>query len=346
MNYRRRFVAFLFWALSGSVLAQGVTAATPAPSPEELRQRLDAWLQSEASAGRFSGVVALARNGKTVYIQAHGRADREAGRDNLGDTAFNLGSINKQFTWIAIQQLAAQGKLDLDAPLAQAWPDYPDRDFAAKATVRQLLQHRSGIGSNIFALPASGKRGDLRHNRDYLPLVFGQPAAFAPGAQQRYSNAGYVVLGELVARLSGMDYYDYVQKKVFEPAGMVRTGSWTSDALPENTAIGYTRGGPDAPADAPWRRNDETLPGRGSAAGGGYSTAEDLLRFVQALRERKIANGPPPGIGIAGGAPGLNAAVDGDLPGGYDLVVLANLDPPAAERVAREVRGWLGVADD
>ena len=83
-----------------------------------------------------------------------------------------------------------------------------------------------------------------------------------------------------------------------------------------------------------------------SAAGGGYSTAQDLLRFVQALRERKVAGGPPPGIGIAGGAPGLNAAVEGDLPGGYDLVVLANLDPPAAERVAREVRGWLGVADD
>ncbi|HET7461965.1 MAG TPA: hypothetical protein VFJ82_11985 [Longimicrobium sp.] len=70
------------------------------------------------------------------------------------------------------------------------------------------------------------------------------------------------------------------------------------------------------------------------------------MRFVQALRERKIPNGPPPGIGIAGGSGGINGVVEGDLPGGYDLIVLANLDPPAAERIARTVRGWLGVADD
>ena len=86
-------------------------------------------------------------------------------------------------------------------------------------------------------------------------------------------------------------------------------------------------------------------PGRGSSAGGGYSTAADLLRFLQALRENRIAAGGPSGLGIAGGAPGINAVLEGDLPGGYDLVVLANLDPPAAERVARMVRGWLGARD-
>jgi hypothetical protein len=88
--------------------------------------------------------------------------------------------------------------------------------------------------------------------------------------------------------------------------------------------------------------NRDLLPGKGSSAGGGYSTAHDLLRLINALRENKIPAGPPSGVGLAGGAPGLNAAVEGDLPGGYDVIVLANLDPPAAERVSRFIRTALG----
>jgi hypothetical protein len=126
---------------------------------------------------------------------------------------------------------------------------------------------------------------------------------------------------------------------------MTRTASWTVDSLPANTAIGYTRGAQDAPPSTPLGRNSGLLPGRGSSAGGGYSTAHDLLRLLNALRAGKIPSGPPAGVGIAGGAPGLNAAVEGDLPGGYDVIVLTNLDPPAAEKVARIVRGWLGARD-
>ena len=127
---------------------------------------------------------------------------------------------------------------------------------------------------------------------------------------------------------------------------MTRTGSFAVDSLPLNTAIGYTRGDQDAPQSAPLRANSSDLPGRGSSAGGGYSTAQDLLRFVHALRENRIPNGVPAGLGIAGGSGGINAIVEGSLPGGYDLVVLANLDPPAAERVAQMPKGWLGVHDD
>jgi CubicO group peptidase (beta-lactamase class C family) len=123
---------------------------------------------------------------------------------------------------------------------------------------------------------------------------------------------------------------------------MTHTVAYPVDSLPPNTAIGYTRGEEDAPPDAPLRRNSDLLPGRGSAAGGGYSTAGDLARFLQALREGKIPGGPPAGIGAAGGTVGVNAVIEGGLPGGYDLIVLANLDPPVAERVAELVRGWLG----
>jgi CubicO group peptidase (beta-lactamase class C family) len=318
-----------------------VLAAAQTPDAD-LATRLGKTLDSLAALDQFSGVVVLARNGAPAFERAYGMADREAGTPNTPETAFNLGSINKSFTAVAIRQLAAAGKLNVDSTLARAWPDYPNRDVARRVTIRQLLEHRSGIGGNIFAAPAGGKRGDIRRLADYLPLFVDEPLQFEPGSRSQYSNAGYLVLGLLVERLSGESYYDYVRRHIYEPAGMTRTAHWAVDSLPANTAIGYTRGADNAHVSAPAGRNTAALPGRGSSAGGGYSTAHDLLRLLAALRAERIPNGGPAGMGIAGGAPGLNAVVEGDLPGGYDLIVLANLDPPAAERVARIVRGWLG----
>lgn len=338
----------LSFVLAAACLAAPVVvrAQQPSPVPEsELVRRMGASLDSLAAAGELSGVVVLARGGQPVFQHAYGMADRAARRANTVETAFNLGSINKVFTQVAIRQLADAGKLSLDSTLATYWPDYPNAEVARRVTIRQLLQHRSGIGGNIFAAPAGGSRHDVRHNRDYLQLFVNEPLRFEPGSRQQYSNAGYVVLGMLVERLSGEDYYDYVRRHVYEPAGMTRTAAWAADSLPPNTALGYTtrtEGGQPGPV----RANTELLPGRGSSAGGGYSTAADLVRFLQALREGKVPGGPPPGIGAAGGAPGINALMEGDLPGGYDLVVMANLDPPAAERVGRMVRGWLGATDN
>jgi CubicO group peptidase (beta-lactamase class C family) len=337
--------------LGGSIATQeppaGPEPIRPSPiSQAELVRRLTTSLDSLTKAGQFSGVAVLAKNGVPVFQRAYGMADRERHVANNLETAFNLGSINKVFTQIAILQLRAAGKLDLDSTLATYWPDYPNKAVASRITIRQLLRHTSGIGGNIFDPPAGGKRNDIRTLNDYLPLFVNQPLAFEPGTKNAYSNAGYVVLGLLVERLSGEDYYAYVRKHIFEPATMTHTGSFAVDSLPANTAIGYTRGDEDAPMTAPLRRNSRDLPGRGSSAGGGYSTTEDLVKFVQALREHRIPNGPPPGLGIAGGSGGMNAVVEGDLPGGYDLIVLANLDPPAAERVSQMTRAWLGVRDD
>jgi D-alanyl-D-alanine carboxypeptidase len=318
----------------------------PAISEAELASRLTAAVDSLVGLDQFSGVVVLAKGSTPVLQLVRGMADRAAGRGNGVETAFNLGSINKAFTAIAIRQLAAQGKLDLDSTLRRYWPDYPNQEVARRVTIRQLLQHRSGIGGNIFGVPAGGSRHSILRLRDFLPLFVNEPLQFEPGSRQQYSNAGYVVLGLLAERLSGEDYYDYVRGHIYEPAAMRHTAHYAADSLPPDAAIGYTRADANGePSTGPLSPNIALLPGRGSSAGGGYSTAGDLLRFLAALREGRIASGPPAGLGIAGGAPGLNAVVEGDLPGGYDLVVLANLDPPAAERVARLVRGWLGASD-
>jgi CubicO group peptidase (beta-lactamase class C family) len=339
-----------FRAAAALLLAGPAAAQAPPPAPiaeDSLVRRLAATLDSLAARDRFAGVVVLARSdGSRAFAHAYGYADREAKRPNDLATAFNLGSINKIFTMTAIRQLAAAAKLSLDSTLATYWPDYPNADVARRVTIRQLLEHRSGIGGDIFRPPASGRRIDLRRNADFVPLFAREPLLFAPGADQRYSNAGYVVLGGVIARVSGEDYYDYVRRHVYQPAGMSRTAHFALDSLPPNTAIGYTRGEDDTPDSATVHRNTDLLPGRGSAAGGGYSTADDLLRFVHAAREGRIQEAPSGAFGIAGGAPGVNGVVETRLPGGYDLVALANLDPPAAIRVAQAVRGWLGVSPE
>lgn len=335
--FRRPLLGVAFLVLPVALRPQN-TPAAPIPEPE-LRRRLGATMDSLVKLNEFSGVVLLAANGAPAFERAYGMADREAKRANTVETAFNIGSINKLFTQIAIRQLAAAGKLDVDSTLAKYWPDYPNADVAKRVTIRQILQHRSGIGGNIFQSPPGRTRHDLRHNRDFLQLFVNRPLDFEPGSRQQYSNAGYVVLGLLIERVSGEDYYSYVHRAIYAPAGMTRTGHWPADSLPPNTAIGYTS------EEGPLERNTGHLPGRGSAAGGGYSTAHDLMRLVQALRARRIPAAPPAGLGVAGGAGGLNAVVEGELPGGYDLIVLANLDPPAAERVARLIRGWLGASD-
>jgi D-alanyl-D-alanine carboxypeptidase len=325
-------------------LAVSLHAQSAPLSREQVVAALGRHLDSLARADRFAGVVLLADGDSVIFERAYGLANRERRRPADVNTRYNLGSINKAFTSTAIRQLAAQGRLALDDRLIQHLPDYPNRAVAEAVTLRQLMEHSAGIGGNVFGEPAGGTRLQLRTNNDFIPLFANEPPVFAPGSSRRYCNACYVLLGAVVERVSGMDYHQYVRRNIYAPAGMTATDSYARDSLPPNTAIGYTRG-EDRPATAPLAPNTPMLPGRGSAAGGGYSTARDLLRFVVASRTGQVPQGPR-GFGIAGGAPGTNAIVDADMRGRYTLVVLANMDPPVAEDLARVVRGWLGARDD
>ncbi len=324
-------------------LAQAVAQQPPQVPRSPLVIAVEALADSLARADHFSGVVLLAQDGAPIFRRAWGMADRDAGRPNDLETRFNLGSIIKVFTATAIRQLAAQGKLDPDGKLITYLPDYPNRAVAEWVTIRQLLQHRAGLGGDIFGDPSGGTRDQLRRNGDFVQLLAGQPLVFEPGTQRRYSNAGYVVLGQVIARVSGVDYYEYLRRNVFRPAGMTATDWYAKDSLPPNTALGYSRGGPGAEVEEPLHRNTEQLPGRGSAAGGGYSTAGDLLKFANAMAAGAIPGAPQGGLGAAGGTGGVNALLETGLPGGYTLVVLANMDPPVAERIGERVRTLLGV---
>ena len=348
----------------------GAVHAEKKGSDAEVAAAAHAVLQSKAMAGEFSGVVLIAHDGKPFFHEAVGLAERDFAVPNRPDTKFNLGSINKAFTQVAIAQLAEQGKLSFSDTIRKHIPDYPNA-AADKITIQQLVTMTSGLG-DIFGEKYDAMPKDrLRSLADFLPLFVNEPLLFEPGTGRRYSNAGYIVLGLIVEKVSGERYYDYVRRHVFAPVGMTDTDAWAQDAIVPNRAVGYTRqesrGGA---ADKTERANIYALPGRSSSAGGGYSTALDLLRFDQALRGDKLlsaaygdwffsgkASPPAPGakpaasrpaersggFGIAGGTAGVNAVLETDLDTGYTIVVLSNLDPPSAESVGRTMRELLGL---
>lgn len=341
--------------------ADAAAAMGPKLSAPQAIAQATARIDALAAEDAFSGVVLIARDGEVQLERAAGKADRERGVDNGPATRFNIGSISKAFTQVLVAQLAAEGKLALEDKLIRHLPDYPDRAIAEKVTLQQLLAHRSGLGdifNERFTPEAAAK---LRTLADYLPLFAGKPLEFEPGTAQRYSNAGYVVLGLVVERLTGRRFADVARERIFAPAGMEASGWLARDALLADTAIGYTRDGwqeerahpgppqaggrPKAPLP-PRHANSSALPAIGSSAGGSYSTAGDLLAFARALATKRLA-GPERlaqqgGLGIAGGTAGANAVLEADFtPGGWTVIVLENQDPPSAESLAREIRALL-----
>ena len=295
----------------------------------------------------FSGAVLVARDDQVLLEKAWGLADREARTPNTADTRFRIGSMNKMFTAVATLQLVEAGKLALDDPIGKHLPGYPNDDVASKVTVRHLLTHTGGTG-DIFGVEFELNRLKLREHRDYVKLYGSRGLTQDPGTRFEYSNYGFVLLGALIEAVSGKSYYDYVRDNVFRPAGMTSTDSLPETANVPRRSTGYTR-----LADGSWGSNS-TLPWRGTAAGGGYSTVGDLLRFAEALESGKLVSretladatsahesqygygfgvqgeGALRSYGHGGGAPGMNGELRVFPESGYVVVSLSNLDPPAA----------------
>ncbi len=317
-----------------------INVPEPKADEKEFVAAVSAFLDGQAKADEFSGVVLVANDGRVIFHEAYGMADRDKQVPNREDTKFNLGSINKNFTRAAIMQLSRQGKLALDDPIKKFLPDYPNAQAAEKVTVRQLLNMTSGIGDFFGDRYDAAPKEKIRALRDYLPFFADLPLEFEPGTSNKYSNGGYIVLGLIIEKVSGVDYYSYVRENIFKPCGMADTDSFPRDANTPNLARGYTREG--QAAGSARVLNFGTLPGRGSSAGGGYSTAADMLKYILALRDNKIyLPDAGNGLNIAGGAPGINSVLDWDPRSGYAVIVLTNFDPPTAGQAGRKIVSWL-----
>jgi D-alanyl-D-alanine carboxypeptidase len=303
-------------------------------TPDELGRALDAYLARLAADDEFSGVALVARNDVPLFEKAYGFADRARKIPNTVQTRFNIGSINKTFTQLAIGQLIAEGKLALGDTLGKYFPEYPQPASRA-ATVEQLLSHRAGLADFFGPEFSAAAKDRFRSNADYFRLVGSLPPLFAPGTRNQYCNGCYIALGAIVARVSGVPYEQYVAEHIFERAGMTNTGYPHTDAIEPGIALGYTR----RTADGTLRSNVFLHGAAGSAAGGGYSTASDLLAYLKARRDGRLPKDSGM-MGIAGGAPGTSAAVESN--GVWTVIVLSNLDPPMGERIGGTIMEALG----
>ncbi len=298
-------------------------------------------------ADAFSGTALIAKGSVIVWQGAFGEADKSRALPNRMTTRFDVGSIAKLFTRTAIAQLVEQGKVTLGDVVGKFLPDYPNATVRDRVTIAELLDMRSGIGDFFGDKFQAADKSRIRTLQDYVPLFATDPLQFEPGTSNAYSNGGYIVLGLIIEKASGQTYYDYVEQHIFRAAGMTNSAFGYRDSA-VSTAIGYTKRGQKP--DGQWSSNIAMMPARGSSAGSFQSTAEDLSRFVVALDAGKLMSPATASqlqinahnIGIAGGAPGLNASMDSGIGRpGYTLVVMSNYDPPSAEALAREIRALL-----
>jgi CubicO group peptidase (beta-lactamase class C family) len=351
----RRLTVFFDSGTPPRILRVGIApaAAPDAPtrrlSDAEVVEQLKAYVERMASRDVFSGTVLLAKAGKPLYRAAFGEANKDFGVRNTIDTKFNLGSMNKMFTAVAVMQLVEAGKLSLDDTLGKFLRAGALRpDVLSKVRVKHLLTHTSGLGSYFTPEWDGQSRARYRSVDDWMGLVKDEALQFEPGTRWGYSNTGMLVLGKVIEVASGQDYFDYVRERIARPAGMTNTDAYQLDRVNKNLAVGYEP--EQTPRGVEYRNNIFRHVIRGGPAGGGYSTVEDLTRFAEALRSGKLVSAesfrllttPKPelrspeygfGFGIemggkivghGGGFPGINSQLDIYVGEDYTMAVMSN----------------------
>jgi CubicO group peptidase (beta-lactamase class C family) len=264
-------------------------ATSAAVTEEERLREIGAYLKRMSDADLFWGTVVIARDGKPVFAQAFGYANREKKIPNTLDTPFLLASMNKLFTGLAIGQLVEQGKLTYDDPLSKFVPDFPDPASAQKIKIKHLLSHTSGLAREAGPLESSAVDGPTTI-KALIETYERTPPAFEPGTKHSYSNIGFVLLGRVIETASGQDYYDYMQKHVFAPAGAT---SVSFPLLPKDGVAVVPMAYPyESAFDSENRLSFESQLGkygrRGSSAGGSVASALDVLRLSTAMRAGRI----------------------------------------------------------
>jgi len=312
-------------------------------------------LQTETTAGRFSGAVLVAHNDRVLYRHGFGMANLADKTQINPQTQFCIGSMGKMFTAVAILQLVQNNKIALADTIAHYLPDYPNASLAKKVTIEQLLTHTGGTG-DIFSPKYDGHSADFSSPSKFIALYGARDLAFEPGSKWYYSNYGYVLLGAILERVTGQPFDTYYAENIFRPAGMHATSQQPPSAAA--TAIAYTGSMATGLKPVP--------PYYGTPAGGGYSTVDDFLAFARAIHTNRLldsnhtallttgkvdtGNGSYslglavssrngiPYYGHGGSAPGVNGDLAIYPQQGYTTVVLCNRGYPLALNAA----GYIG----
>jgi CubicO group peptidase (beta-lactamase class C family) len=328
--------------------ASCVTSGNGEPeSSPATRAAIEAYL-AELNDDNFSGVVLVAKDFVPFATKATGYADRARGAPNATITPFNIASVTKVFTAVAIGELIDQGKVSLDDPLTKYLPTYP-KPAGDQITIAMLLGHTAGLGDYLGDSGYVRVRESFESISDLIGAVNTDVSAGAvPGKTFAFSNTGYLLLGAVIEKASGRDYYDYMDNEIFAKAGVA--AGFLHNTEEERTDRGFALGyRPDEST------NWSSLPIRGTPATGAYATAPDLLSFHKALAtgalakpetlKRLVISGPnagqtPPGLtsGVFAGDEVGASAVFAMTPNDYTVIVLANIGAaaqPVADRILK-----------
>lgn len=319
----------------------------------QIVQELKTFLEKVSKHDRFSGTVLLAKKGNVLFKGAYGQASKRFDVANRIDTKFNLGSMNKMFTSVAIAQLVEKGKLSFDDTIDK----YVDEswlkpEITKQIKIKHLLTHTSGLGSYFNKTFMESSRLRFRKVDDYKILVKDEKLRFTPGSKWRYSNTGMFLLGVVIEKVTGQSYFDYILENIHKPAGMINSDCYAMDRPIPNLAIGYTKRYTDN--GFYWRNNIYDHVVKGGPAGGGFSTVEDLLKFAMALEQHKLLsqkftdlvmspkpelNSPEYGYGFgvgaegddfvaghSGGFTGINSTLQIFRKSGYVFAIMSNYD--------------------
>jgi CubicO group peptidase (beta-lactamase class C family) len=238
----------------------------------------------------FSGSVFVEEKDHILLDTSFGYANRSDQLVNNSATRYGIASGCKLFTAIAICQLVEAGKLSFDSKLSSCLNfDFPQ--FDKNITVHQLLTHTSGIPDyfdeevmkDFEELWVNTPMYHIRKGRDFLPLFRTEPMKGPAGERFHYNNAGYILLGLIVEKVSGLEFTDYVQKHIFTQADITDSGYFSFDSLPPNTAFGYIDDD-----NGKWRTNIYSLPVKGGADGGAYVTVKDMAKLWEALLNHQL----------------------------------------------------------
>ncbi len=258
---------YLVWLLLLTGLWQGCAL--------DREQRVDRLFQPYQGSDVPGAAVMIIQDGQPVLLKSYGMADLEEGIPVSSQTNFRLASLTKQFTAMAIMILAESGKLSYDMALTEIFANFPE--YGHRITIRQLLQHRSGLIDYEDLMPDTVTQ--QMTDRDILHMMMQQDSTyFPPGTQYRYSNSGYAVLAMVVETRSGQSFAEYLEQNIFMPLEMYRTVAYQkgiSDV--PNRAFGY-----HVTADSV-SASDQSPTSAVLGDGGIYSSVDDLYKWDQAL---------------------------------------------------------------
>jgi len=325
--------------------------AQPAP-PADVVGALDRYVRAEMEARHIPGLaLAVVRGDSVVYARGYGFADLAHRVLATDSTAFVIASITKTFTAVAVLSLVEEGRVALDDPIGRRVADLPEAWRGA--TVRQLLQHTSGINSfnahDAPPCPSGATLGPGYTTRDALAEVACLPLDFAPGTDWSYSDSGYLLLGLLLETVSGQTYEGPLENRIFAPLGMTSTRLLDAGAVVPRLARGYTW------EDGAFRNGPELIGAVEFSTGGLVSTVHDLARWAAALGSPRLLQAatwaeawtPAPvgeavyGMGFAlrpvegrrhvghtGGGPSAATTLSVFPDDGLAVIVLTNADQP------------------